>query len=258
MRKQPKYLILELTNHCNADCVFCYRGGDKGFMDLEFFKQVVMDFPAAIRVLPFLYGESMIHPLFLEALEFVKSQGKALTVYTNGSLMDKEKSGAMIKMGVDEVRFSVEADNKELYEKLRVGLNWETFLENIRYLQENKKSTLTTARIGITPENKSRIGEIEEFWKKRVDRIFSIPEQNRGGRENDTQYKYKKCQIPFEELTVRWNGDVILCCGDWEGKMKVDKYSKDIWLSKEFNDMRKRVNTENQWKVCRSCRSSIT
>lgn len=38
----------------------------------------------------------------------------------------------------------------------------------------------------------------------------------------------KRCARPFREFTVRWDGQVGLCCNDWRGTFKVGRMGKDF------------------------------
>ena len=56
-------------------------------------------------------------------------------------------------------------------------------------------------------------------------------------------YKQRKaCRYPFTHMTVRSNGDVVVCCTDWSRDTKVgnvkEKSLKEIWESKELYNFR--------------------
>jgi MoaA/NifB/PqqE/SkfB family radical SAM enzyme len=52
-----------------------------------------------------------------------------------------------------------------------------------------------------------------------------------------------RCAKPFRELSIRWNGDVAICCNDWRGIYKcgnvVDDGLDNVWQSDEFNAARR-------------------
>jgi len=57
-------LQLELTNKCNANCIFCKRDSKQGFMDIELFKKLILEFPEAKTVMPWFCGEPLLHSQF--------------------------------------------------------------------------------------------------------------------------------------------------------------------------------------------------
>lgn len=53
-----------------------------------------------------------------------------------------------------------------------------------------------------------------------------------------------RCAKPFRELSIRWNGDIAICCNDWRGVYKCGNVVKakrldDIWNGAEFASARK-------------------
>jgi hypothetical protein len=48
----------------------------------------------------------------------------------------------------------------------------------------------------------------------------------------------KRCAFPFREISIRWNGNVALCCDDWRGQYKcgnaVELGLNTIWQGPEF------------------------
>jgi radical SAM protein with 4Fe4S-binding SPASM domain len=66
------------------------------------------------------------------------------------------------------------------------------------------------------------------------------------------------CAKPFRELSVRWDGNVALCCDDWVGKYKIgnvhDVALEDIWYSEEFEAARRRLFLgDRNFGPCRGC-----
>lgn len=52
-----------------------------------------------------------------------------------------------------------------------------------------------------------------------------------------------RCAKPFRELSVRWNGDVAICCNDWRGIYKcgnvIEESIETVWHSAEFDAARR-------------------
>jgi len=68
----------------------------------------------------------------------------------------------------------------------------------------------------------------------------------------------KRCAKPFRELSIRWNGDVALCCDDWRGVYKIgnvlDTDIKELWHSPAFDAARKKLyHGERDFGACNGC-----
>jgi MoaA/NifB/PqqE/SkfB family radical SAM enzyme len=68
----------------------------------------------------------------------------------------------------------------------------------------------------------------------------------------------KRCAKPFRELSIRWNGDVALCCDDWRGVYKIGNVLAtqigDLWHSAAFDAARKKLyHGERDFGACKGC-----
>ena len=263
MKLRPCLLKLELTDKCNAKCVFCdvHRAEEKetGFMSFEVVEQAINEFPEIKLVHPYGRGESLLHPQILEILDYIKTKGKRIVIYTNGSLFNREIQQGVNEIGVDEIRFSVESDSKELYEKLRRGLVWETFLNNIESFQRIKSPHIkTVARVGIVAENYKQKKKICDFWKQKVDKVMAVKEAP-FGRSVKWSYKYRPCpQPPWEQVIIRRTGEIAFCCMDAGGNFGIGTVKDGIrvaWSNDRLDGLRKSVNSENDPEICKICRT---
>ena len=52
-----------------------------------------------------------------------------------------------------------------------------------------------------------------------------------------------RCAKPFRELSIRWNGDIAICCNDWRGVYKcgntIEDGIVDVWRGQAFNAARR-------------------
>jgi len=251
----PNLLKIETTDKCNSECVFCLHRKHAGHdMDFDLFKKIVDMFPDAQTVSPQFFGEPTMYLQLPEAIQYAKDAGKRVNFYTNGSFI----YGNMVSVASakpDHIIFSVEADNKELYEKIRVGLNWSRFLFNLDAMQEFCTDTTITIRMTICKENQNRIGEIKAFWQDKGFYVVAVPEAPIKRFKTD-KYNNYKCDRPMRQLIVKWNGDVVFCCVDLWGKYvigNVKNEGESIWMNKRFNELIKTINTEDAPTLCLTC-----
>ena len=93
---------LDLTNRCNNRCPACVgRNTVKAELSWEEIERIAdglceLDCKGVILSGG---GEPLLHPQFIQALEFLKERGLKIGINTNGLTLDRAKAEAMIKQG---------------------------------------------------------------------------------------------------------------------------------------------------------------
>jgi radical SAM protein with 4Fe4S-binding SPASM domain len=69
---------------------------------------------------------------------------------------------------------------------------------------------------------------------------------------------HERCALPFRELSVRWDGNVALCCNDWRGVFKLGNVETDgleaIWHHKAMEAARRKLLAgQRDFGVCGGC-----
>lgn len=264
----PISVLIETTNRCNASCIYCasqWGSPEPCDMSLELYKEIIDNCPWARKIHPQQYGEPLLYPDIVKAVGYAKEKGKYVWISTNASLLSADMATQLLKTGLDKIIFSVDADEKATYEQLRVGLNWETVLGNIENFQKlrnkGKYKTRTVVNIVSTKENIAQIQRIYQFWKKRVDGVAISPETDVSPPKPKWVESSKpvKCERIFRHLTIRANGDVVLCCRDSHktyvmGNVKEELPIK-VFNSPAFNRIREAIRTGiNLPALCVGCR----
>ncbi len=142
----PVKVIIENTNACNAHCVFCVR--DKltrkiGFMDFSLFKKIIADCVdlKVKEVAIYRFGEPLLDPYFSQKVAYAKRAGiEVVSTNTNASLLTKETANEILESGLDRIYISLDSNTKEIYEKIRKGLNYDIVKNNINRLVELKNA----------------------------------------------------------------------------------------------------------------------
>jgi sulfatase maturation enzyme AslB (radical SAM superfamily) len=280
-KRIPSILYLEVTNKCNANCIFCKRSDVHKplmHMDFDMFKAIVDAAPYTTQVHTQGFGEPLMYPHLIDAIKYCKERNKRVVFYTNASLLDDDMAIKLLETGVDQIRFSVDEITPELYEPLRRGLKWDVVLANIENFHKRKKDgnykTETVARICKTKENEARMYEITKFWSKRADLVVVMPEVNIPTYDENAACLYEtidpgmiNCPNPYEQFAVRSNGDVVLCCSDWFHNYVIDNISigpitqeriLDIFNSKEYEILRNRMESGILCPTrCLSCKGIV-
>lgn len=253
----PKLLKIELNETCNAKCIFCESermGGAK--MNFEDYCQAVLEFLEAQEVQPQFFGEPLLYPQLAEAIRFAKSQRKRVSLYTNGALLRGRIAQDIAEAAPDRIIISIEADNAELYSKLRPGLDFDAVVENMEAFRAIRKpATRLDVRMTVCAENRDRITEISRFWAARVDAVYSAPEMPQS-RYIPIMTRKGQCQRPFEQLVIKADGRVVLCCVDLHGDYPFGNIRdglRSVWDNKENQKIRAQVNSPNPLSLCKTC-----
>ena len=90
----------------------------------------------------------------------------------------------------------------------------------------------------------------------------TIPDLVPTNHDYRSQFLQKPCTDVYLQLGIYWNGDVVPCCYDVDGKQIMGNLHKqslnDIWNSEKYKDFRKRVssfetNSHAEPKICQNC-----
>lgn len=125
-------LFIELTNHCNFQCVFCpddIMKRERGYMDFDLIEKIFFDIRKSnlvSYVIPSLMGEPLLHPRFFDFLELAKEKKINIHLITNGSLLSSEKKvERLFSLGLWEMVLSYQIPWKDLFYMRKPGnLDW--------------------------------------------------------------------------------------------------------------------------------------
>jgi tungsten cofactor oxidoreducase radical SAM maturase len=136
-------LYVEPTTSCNLNCRTCIRNtwdDPQAYMEMEIFQQLVegvKEFPKLQRVIFSGLGEPLTHPHLLDMVRLVRERGLAVTIGSNGLLLDKAISREIVSLGVDRLVLSLDGVTPETYADVR-GAMITQVLDNIRALNDAK------------------------------------------------------------------------------------------------------------------------
>lgn len=160
-----KYLQLEPTNICNADCAFCIRRfkcQKPKNMTLNELKEITDKFPNIQYVKLQGLGECFFNPDLDKLLAHLKKVYPEVNIMSSTNLncprADEEVS--KILENLDVLYLSIDGGTKETYESIRVGCKWEQMLETLaQYKRLKKKNNIFV--VSFTASNKN-INEIDK------------------------------------------------------------------------------------------------
>jgi hypothetical protein len=159
MALRPFELHFELTNLCNANCVFCpyqFQAREIQFMPDHVFTKAVDDFLAigggSVGLTP-IVGDALIDPKFVERVKYLRSfpEIDRIWVTTNGILLDKHGIDEVLASGLTSITISTAGFDEEMYERVYRSKSYRRFKRNVLALVEwnAKRSNPLNISIGL-------------------------------------------------------------------------------------------------------------
>jgi len=254
----PPSIQLEITSVCNFRCVFCYQADksfsnrDSGFMgNMEFnlFKKVIDELEGNVESITIASrGEPTLHKNFEEMIKYTNGKFLATKINTNASLLNEKKIHTILSNDIQTIVFSIDAADKELYEKLRVNGKFDKTLRNIENFVNIKEKQYPNSRLitrisGVKVNEMQNIEEMEKIWSPFADIVaFTNYTPWESTYENPINDLKDPCTELWRRLFVWWDGKVNPCDYDYKSSLSQWNASKDsvsdIWNSEFYNQMR--------------------
>jgi tungsten cofactor oxidoreducase radical SAM maturase len=162
-------LYIEATTGCNLQCRTCIRNiwdDPQALMSRETIQCLLAsldNLPNLQRVIFSGFGESLTHPHIFDFIESIRKHELAVTIATNGLLINPIIASELVKLGVDRVMISIDGGKPETFADVR-GALLSQIVENIRNLNEAKRQLRSLfPSIGIEfVALRSNVAELEQ------------------------------------------------------------------------------------------------
>lgn len=277
----PERVTVELTNRCNVSCTFCHRNSfdmKLGDMSFELYKKIIdeMSQHKPIKLVPFFRGESILHPQFIECMEYAKKRGIGpIQLFSNGLNFNKEIAEKVIEAGVDFISFSLDTLNTEIYKKSRLLGDLDVSMENVKAFgilcRQYRKAGKAVPEVQVSTVDlevyHSEQQAFIDYWKQYVDivRVYEEHDEN-GGFVNPEVSKAlgciserRPCHKLYRDMIIYWDGSVALCNYDWNNQMEIGNVNRnslsEIWNSEKYKKIRNMHETDSIDKeiICSKC-----
>lgn len=299
--KFPLSIYIETGNQCNFRCRYCpisrkdyaeISGGFKtmSFSDFENVCRQIKD-GGRLKVLRFYFmGEPLLNPRLPEMIKMACRMKLAdrTELTTNGVFLSGEKSKEIIYSGLDYLRISVSSVDKRRHEhvtqtKVPVDQIYNSIklFREIRDKMKSKKPFIYVKMLDSlnSIENSKFLqmyGDVADEvliekpmnWDNYDGYDFLEATYDDGKNLPDTEklYPHNKsvCPFPFYNLMISVNGDVTVCCVDWNKATRVGNVFEDslksIWDGDKLRDFRLMhiLRKRNLNPSCRNCQFLYT
>jgi len=254
---RPTKINFESSTACNARCAFCPRyemTRQGGQMSDDLFHKIIKDGKdmGVRQYSPFFMGEPFIFPKIWEWLDYMEKEGVQVALYTNGEYVDVER---LIKYkNIRYLDFSINAATEETHAKIMRGPRFTTVKKNFEEARK-KARFLVRASFVATSDNVHEVQKFKETFKKVEICGFS---NWTGAKHDPLERKGKRipCWVLFHQMMVLWDGRVVPCCSDFDGKQVLGDANKqtleEIWDNSKWMREKHR-KLEFDIPVCKDC-----
>ena len=235
-----KVVELETTTACNRTCSYCPnsvfdRGSihNENLMEEATFRTIV-DQLASLgfwgRLSPHFYGEPLLDKRLPELMAYARKRlpYTKLVIFTNGDLLAPTVYDTLLEAGVD--------------------------------------GFLVTQHGPKPPPNIVRLRRHRDEQGARVPldyRVFTSETElsNRAGLVDHAALETKTdCSLPSENVTIDYQGNVILCCNDYHSTVTFgnvrEQHLAEIWRSEKYKTLRRNLrHGDFELEICKKCAS---
>jgi hypothetical protein len=283
----PRYVQIETVRLCNARCAFCaVDQWDKTVprMADRLFDKIVAELAGYADWIRWVNiqraGEPLLDRQIYDRIRRLKKVGiKAVTMSTNASALNERNGRRLLEAGLDELMLSIDAVDRETYERTRRGLDFDRVITNIRGFFALRDAMRPQTRIRVRgvifippedPAYREVIAQWEGFWKELRapgDRVYMLPPHTWGnqvmwdGFTPAIEPTYHPCIMLWSSLQITAMGKVALCTDDYDAKIELGDANRqslaEIWRGDAFQRVRRlhAAGRRNDLGMCLGCRT---
>lgn len=244
-KKRFNKIYLEITNICNLKCSFCPDGNrKKEFMNVENFKYIIEQIKDYTNLIALhVKGEPLMHPELEEILKICYDAKLQVNITTNATLMEKNLRVLLNSPAIRQINMSLHSVNKnennedynienyinnilkvsrEIIEKTNIIISYR--LWNLEKLEKNDENFKILQKLGehfginnlIEVAKANKFVELEKNVFLNQDIEFIWP-----NIDGDIISENGKCWGLRNQVAILVNGDVVPCCLDQNGDIKL-------------------------------------
>jgi radical SAM protein with 4Fe4S-binding SPASM domain len=281
--KVPLQIDLFAVDVCNLQCPMCPRQNfipGKGYMGFERVKSII-DQATSYDLCAFNFGglgEPTLYPKFFEVISYAKGKGVVdVNTHTNGTRLGHDFNRRLIDSGLDRLIISLDSADKDKYEKIRVGANFEKVYAAVEDLIEQRNEHPTTRLhiktnfIEMDEADPTEKNKFISYWSSKADRIGILRyidcQDGKEGlyhKDNYTQDDHFCCSELWRRLAIWSDGTATICFRDPKKRFVVGNINEqtvtEIWTGAKMQELRA-IHREGRFKdlaICRNCINSYS
>ena len=288
LEEWPGALLIDITNRCNAKCVWCPNPDltNVGAMDMDVYRKIIDDYGSRGGVLTFgTFGEPLMDKHMKKRIEYLKCYPKIhkIEILTNGFFLNENIVPTIIENGVG-VDISLDELDKQTFEDVK-KMSFDIVRDNIvNFLKANSEAA-TPVPVNIRIKTMKTVEETLEQelfkvitsydcsvvlnsiddniisnWAGKLDKESFIKEYEIS-TNNKTQFTHKRfnqtniapCAQLWKWMVVYWDGSVVLCCADMfsqaiVGDLKSNSIT-EVWNGSQMKGHRDQMVNRKRFEV---------
>lgn len=272
----PKRVIIGVhEGYCNLNCPMCFVHGNDDIAAIKklrgkmSFSQLctILDSIAGSRtvITPITWYEPFIMRDINKYFSAIKERGFALSLNTNGLLLDADKAKFCVDIGVNTIFISIDATTPAVLMKMR-GVDTLDKIHKAVFYMLDARGTLDYPRIGVafveTPDNTHEKDDFISYWLQHVDSVHvtQLYNPDRTVLIENLPQKRIPCGALYDTLVINHKGNVPICCLDAYNETNMgnvfESGVKGVWLSDKMQMARYYHETDQFDKVpfCANCK----
>jgi len=288
----PWMLQIEPTNACNLQCPLCPVGrkelGRKTrHMTFQEYKSIVDNMADYLLFLVLWdWGEPFMNPELPKMIAYATERGIRTVTSTNAHFLNNDVYlKAILTSGLSTLIIAVDSVCDESYRVYRKKGSLDKVMLGLNKVIEMKKrlgsQTLINMRMVVMRQNEHEVGNLLRLARKVGADWFTVKSLNPscGASAMDDEllpenpryrrFEYRegtneriridtRCPRPWVMSNILSNGDVVVCCYDYDAEMTVgnalEKPFTEIWNSAPYRALRKKIYCDRESIAkCRDC-----
>jgi MoaA/NifB/PqqE/SkfB family radical SAM enzyme len=287
-KRSPKQIIIDVTNSCNLRCPVCpvtfAMTRPRGLMSFELFRLIIDDFVSEDDKPEIFFnfsGEPTLNKQLPDMIAYASKNGHGTFVSTNATRLGPVLAERMIDARLSRIALCLDGFSKTAQETYRVNSDFDAVKKNIETFLSVKRrlsarNPVTILQTLLTAYSEPQIDDLLKWAKEcGFDKVrlktFSLgshtstemraayshflPESRALRRHADARESIL-CSVPRSQTVVFWNGDLGLCCIDYDQIIQLPNVKKAGFLSAFRSDEAARARRRGfakQFKICQSC-----
>ncbi len=270
----PKTLLVEISNVCNHRCVFCAyskmtrRGKLLEFALLERLLREAYELGA--REVGFYSGaEPFTSPDLERSIALAKTLGYVyIFISTNASLATEERLKVCIDNGLNSLKFSINAGDRESYKQIHGRDDFDKVVERVRFCHRYRSQVGADLYLAVScvvvdhaiGSNIATKDQLQSLLGDLVDEVIFYDANNQNGQMIGLADGgiTAPCPLPFMQCHVSAEGYLRMCCSDYQNYLSLVDLNhttlKEAWNAEPFKAMRQRhLDNKLEGTLCYNC-----
>ena len=246
----PEFIQIESTDFCNSKCIMCehFFSHSEQCKNLETHTLEKMRdvFQLSRTVNLNGMGEPFISKYLTEQIDFYVVYGNKIVSNTNLSILSDELI-ERLNAHFEWLAISIDGAKKETYESIRIGLKYDTLIENLNLLKQKAPDLKKIISTVVMRQNVTEMPEIVELAHRfSIDRVtfFPLTPSTVIGNKQDSLTNYPKVleyySVKALEAGEKYGIRVIVSNGD--------RLNRDITFD-EIKEELEKANALPMWKT---------